>query len=222
MKLTGNGLKIIAAVTMFLDHMGLLLFPHSLFLRMVGRLAFPIFAYMIAEGCFYTRSRRRYLALILGLATVCQVVYFVFDGSLYMNILFTFSLAIVTIYALDAFKAAPGFRTGLLFLGTLGTVWGLNQAFTIDYGFWGCMVPVFASLPSHTQADSQIRRILCMAAGLALLCYALGGLQIYSLLALPLLTCYSGQRGKWNLKYFFYIFYPAHLVLLQGLQMLLR
>ena len=41
--------------------------------------------------------------------------------------------------------------------------------------------------------------------------------QIYALMALPLLLCYSGQRGKWKMKYFFYIFYPVHLVLLQGI-----
>ena len=49
----------------------------------------------------------------------------------------------------------------------------------------------------------------------------LGGTQWYSLLALPLLLLYSGKRGKANLKYFFYIFYPVHLVVLQGIDMLL-
>ena len=63
---------------------------------------------------------------------------------------------------------------------------------------------------------------LCLALGLALLGFATGGIQILSLLAIPLLYCYNGQRGKWKMKYFFYIFYPAHLVLLQGLAMLLQ
>lgn len=221
LKLTGNSLKIIAAITMFLDHMGLLLFPQSLFLRMVGRIAFPIFAFMIAEGCFYTRNRRRYLGLILALAIVCQAVYFFFNGSMYLNILFTFSLSILMIFALDALKAAPGPGTALIFLGAVGAVWVLNRVLTIDYGFWGCMVPVFASLPSRTLLDGQHSRIGGLALGLVLLSYALGGIQILCLLALPFLYCYNGQRGKRNMKYFFYIFYPAHLVLLQGLQVLL-
>ena len=57
--------------------------------------------------------------------------------------------------------------------------------------------------------------------GLILLSWDLKGIQIWSLLALPLLMLYSGRRGKWNMKYFFYIFYPAHLASLQGIAWLL-
>ena len=56
--LTGNQLKLIALVTMTIDHIGMQLFPRVRLLRIIGRLAFPIFAYMIAEGCRYTRNRR--------------------------------------------------------------------------------------------------------------------------------------------------------------------
>ena len=54
--LSGNALKILAAIFMTLDHMGLMLFPHIPLLRILGRLALPIFAFMIAEGCKYTRD----------------------------------------------------------------------------------------------------------------------------------------------------------------------
>ena len=70
--LSGNMLKIIAAVTMLVDHAGILFFPSQNIYRIIGRLAFPIFAYMIAEGCKYTRNKIRYFAMIFGLAAVCQ------------------------------------------------------------------------------------------------------------------------------------------------------
>jgi len=219
--LTGNMLKIIAAISMLLDHMGLMFFPRNVLLRILGRLAFPIFAYMIAEGCKYTRNRRRYLGMIAGLAAICQTVYYFFDGSLYFSVLVTFSLAILTIYALDGLKAAPGPISALVFAGAVAAVWGLNQVFTIDYGFWGCMVPVFAALPTGMKYDKPLPRLGALGLGLLLLAADIGGIQIFSLLAIPVLLCYNGKRGNWNMKYFFYIFYPLHLAALQGIQMLL-
>ena len=218
--LSGNALKIIAAVSMLLDHMGLLLFPSSLWLRIAGRLAFPIFAFMIAEGCRYTRNKKRYFGLIFCLAVIYQVVYYLFDGSLYFSVLVTFSLSILTIFALDGLKARPVLYSGLLFAGAVITLWLLNQVFTIDYGFWGCMLPVFAALPGKTAYDRPVWRLVCLGIGLLLLSLDFGGIQYFSLLALPLLLCYSGKKGKHNMKYFFYIFYPLHLVILQGIAML--
>jgi len=59
--LTNNQLKVIAMVTMTVDHVGFLLFPRLLLLRCIGRLAFPIYAYMVAEGCSHTKSLPKYL-----------------------------------------------------------------------------------------------------------------------------------------------------------------
>lgn len=218
--LTGNMLKLIAAFSMLLDHTGMLLFPQAIAFRIVGRLAFPIFAFMIAEGCHYTRGRKRYWGLITVLAAVYQFVYLVVDGSLYFSVLVTFSLSILTIYTLDAVKTNPRPASFWLFWLMLAALWWLNQVFVIDYGFWGCMLPVFASLPRRTRYDRPGIRLLCLAVGLLLLSLDIGGIQMYSLLSLPILLCYSGKRGKWNLKYFFYIFYPAHLVALYVIQML--
>ena len=72
--LTGNQLKILALIAMTIDHVGVMLFPESVWLRVIGRLAFPIFAYMIAEGCHYTRSKSRYLGLCIGVAALCRVL----------------------------------------------------------------------------------------------------------------------------------------------------
>ena len=58
--LNGNILKIIAAISMFIDHMGFIFFPNITVFRIVGRIALPIYAFMIAEGCRYTRNKIKY------------------------------------------------------------------------------------------------------------------------------------------------------------------
>lgn len=220
--LSGNALKILAAIFMTLDHMGLMLFPHIPLLRILGRLALPIFAYMIAEGCKYTRNRKKYFGMVFGLGAVCQAVYWFVDHSLYFSILITFSLSILTIYALQNWKDAHTLLSGLLFAAAVAAVYGLNRIFEIDYGFWGCMLPVFAALPHKTRYDQYPVSALALGMGLIFLAADIGDIQIFSLLALPLLLAYSGKRGRWKMKYFFYIFYPAHLVILEAIAMLIR
>ena len=70
-------LKLIAAVTMFIDHAGLLLFPDLEFMRILGRLAFPIFAFFIGEGCRYTSSKLKYFLRVSILGILCQAVYII-------------------------------------------------------------------------------------------------------------------------------------------------
>lgn len=230
--LSGNMLKIIAAIAMVIDHAGMLLFPRVTVLRIIGRLAYPIFAFMIAEGCRYTKNKVKYLGGILGMGILCQIVYFVAMGSTYMCILITFSFTIAVIYGLQSMKCAwlcgQGSRvlTTAVFLLGVALTWLANQYLTIDYGFWGCMVGVFAAV-LHPVGDALKRfdrtenHVLMLAVGLLLLAIDRGGVQTWSLLAVPLLLLYSGKRGKLRMKYFFYIFYPAHLVALQGIAWLL-
>ena len=222
--LNGNHLKLIASFTMLLDHAGILLFPHVRLFRILGRLAYPIFAYMIAEGCRYTRNKLRYFLLVFGLGAVCQLVYYFFTGDTYLNILLTFSCSILLVYALRAMYQAKTWQKEALWsivfaAGFLGA-YGLTRILSIDYGFWGIMTPVFASF-AFARKMPRWASVLLLGAGLVLLAADLGGIQHYGLLALPLLLLYSGERGKTRMKYFFYIFYPVHLAVLQGIAMLL-
>ena len=220
--LSGNTLKILAAIFMTIDHIGVILFPRVLVLRLIGRLALPIYAFMIAEGCKYTRNKKKYFGMVFGLGAVCQIVYYLFDGSLYFSILITFSLSILMIYSLQHWKQKKTAFSGLVFAASVFAVYFLNRWLTIDYGFWGCMLPVFAALLHGTKHDSNVTNCTMLGIGLVLLSSSLDLFQFLSVLALPLLYAYSGQRGKWNMKYFFYIFYPTHLVVLEGIAMLMQ
>ena len=79
--LNGFHLKLIAACTMFIDHMGHTLFPTVLWLRCIGRLAFPIFCFLIAEGCVYTRDRRKYALRLLAFALLSEVPFDLMVGG---------------------------------------------------------------------------------------------------------------------------------------------
>ena len=208
--LTGNMLKIVAAVSMLLDHVGMMFFPWEMGLRIAGRLSFPVFAYMIAEGCRYTRNRWRYWGMIAALAAVCQIVYFVAAGDTYLSVLVAFSLAIPTVFVLQKWQDEKTWPWALLTVALVAGIWILNQHLQIHYRFWGCMLPVLVA------AVPQARWVGLMA-GLIMLGTDYGGVQWYGLLAVPLLWCYNGTVGRRKMKYFFYIFYPAHLAILQAL-----
>ena len=129
--LNGNQLKILALIAMTIDHIGCYLYPTHEWMRIVGRLAFPIFAYMIAEGARYTKNRKKYLGMMFGLGVICQIVYYFAMGSLFQCILITFTFSIVLIYALDYAiqrKNAEGWiLLGLLFIAVFFLVYVLPK-----------------------------------------------------------------------------------------------
>lgn len=236
--LNGNILKIIAAVFMVIDHVGLMFFPQYIIFRILGRIAFPIFAFMIAEGAKYTKNKAKYLLTLSGFALICQLFYYFALNDLYMCILVTFSLSICVIYALQYFKkclfdkeckVTVKILSGVFFVLSVLLVALANRLLQIDYGFYGCMVPVFASLFDFREIDAPevvkktdclYARVAALTVGLLFLAYG-RGIQIFSLLAVPFLLCYSEQRGRVKMKYFFYIFYPLHLVVLTAIQVAL-
>ena len=222
--LTGNQLKIIALITMTIDHIGLELFPHVPLLRLIGRLAFPIFAYMIGEGCRYTRNRRKYLLSMASLAALCQLVYFFAMGSVYMSVLVTFSLSILLIYAIDYGRQRGG--TGWLVpLGVFTAIYFLSEVlplllrgtgYGIDYGLWGILLPVVVYL-----AKDRPAKLITAALALSMIAMDSAPAQWWGLSAIPLLALYNGKRGKWKMKYLFYVYYPLHLVVIHGLSFIL-
>jgi len=215
--LTCNQLKLLALITMTVDHVGAYLLPDILWLRIIGRLAFPIYAFMIAEGCRHTHNMARYLGAVAGMAALCQAVLYLFDGSLHMYILVTFSLSILLIVLLQ--QAQKSAFWGLLALTAVGAVYYITQVlpgqlpgdFRIEYDFLGVMLPVMIWVGRNKWQS------LGMCAFGLLLMGMDNGIQMYGLAALLPLALYNGQRGKHNLKGFFYWYYPVHLAAIYGI-----
>lgn len=235
--LSGNAIKILAAALMVVDHVGMIFYPQAMWLRCIGRISFPLFAFMLAEGCRYTKNRFNHIILLSIVAVICQIAYFVAQGTLNMCIFVTFTLSSLNIFALQNFKRAAfsGAKAydiclcAFAFIGMVFLTYVLNSitdingiAFHIEYGFMGCMLPVAASVFDFRGIavgdlailDNHYIKLFCFFVWLVLLCVFSSAIQWYSLLSVIPLALYSGDRGKLKLKYFFYIFYPAHLGLL--------
>lgn len=239
-----NQLKILACISMFIDHMGLLLFPGIQIFRIIGRIAMPIFAFFIGEGCRYTSNKKKYFLSVFLLGLGCQLIYLldalIETGNLgynsdawYLNILLTFSIAIAGGYLLLEIRA-KGNKTagrpyvliavcGALIL-TAGAIFfpmlrarGWSLAF--DYGIWGMLLPV-----SVLVFEKKHQKLGLFSAILFLYClFSFREMPIvwFSLLSLLPLLLYNGKSGSKKLKYGFYIFYPAHLGLLYLIAILL-
>jgi len=236
--LSNNALKIIATISMLIDHIGFILLPDIIFFRILGRIAFPLFAFCIAEGCKYTQNKFKHIVLIFLSGVFFQVVYYIFERNMYLNIFITFSLSIIMIYALQYFKSklfdssaskTSKMFSGILFICSIVFVYILNIFLTIDYGFWGSMLPLFASLfhssddyPRLQAFDKKHLNIMIFFIGLILVYLtSTFSVQIYSFISIIFLIFYSGQKGELNLKYFFYLFYPIHLVVLYALKLII-
>ena len=172
-------LKLIGVVTMTIDHIGYILFPKLALLRIIGRLAYPIFAYLIAEGCAYSRHKTKYFLSVLGTGLPCSVASYWAERSLYQSIMITFACSIGLIFLLERARTQ---RKRALWIG------------------------VFA---------------LALTVGLCLIVLEMGGVQVFSLAAVPLLVLYSGERGKYRWKAFFYLYYPIHLAVIYGIARLM-
>lgn len=223
--LSNNQLKIIAMLAMLFDHIGIVLFPEIKIFRIIGRIAFPIFAYMVAEGCTYTRNKRKYLLSMALLGIACQVFFFLGTGSMYLNVLFTFTLSVISIFCIEYFIKNKNLLSGAILISAIMAIvficvivpeYFSFYGFEVDYGLLGVLLPVSVYL-----ARNKAEKIICTSLMLLLMGFLFGGVQIYSLLSVLLLMLYNGKRGSMNLKYLFYIFYPTHLLVIYWIGILI-
>lgn len=226
-------LKYFAAVMMFLDHLNMLLQPfarlyatHPLAadsLYFLGRMAFPIFAFFVAEGMRHTRNRRAYLIRLGVFGGITQLPFLLglLEGS--GSVIATFFLAAAGTFAYDKLRTRlPGWIS-ILPLILLALIAHLAPT---DYGWLGVLTAGCVYLAPGRKLQLIV---LAFFMGLEYLIPAAGGFPGVAqwlaagmawLAVLILALLYNGQRGQIN-KWFFYWFYPLHLILLGGLAMIL-
>ena len=222
--LNGNLIKILALVFMTIDHVGVVIFPGLQILRIIGRISFPLFAYTVAEGCYYTRNKLLRFLMIFLLGAGCQLVFYLYSGELLQNILLTFSLSMFMIYAYEYLRSKKNFLSLVIFIASICLVAFMNyvlpdligKGFRYDYGFTGAILPLLIYLFK----DARLK-FITTALGVLLLALDLGGTQWYGLLALIFLAFYDGTKGKLKIKYLFYVYYPLHLLVIYGISMLM-
>lgn len=222
---SGSTLKLIAIITMFIDHIGAILLepylmahwneassiPHfelifqiDRVLRLIGRVAFPIFIFLILEGFSHTHNRKKYGLNLFLFALLSEIPFdLAFNGSFfdatYQNVMFTLLFGYLSIWIYESnFKL---FHIPFLkILGIVFFIWLANIMKT-DYGAFG----VFAIILLYYMKK---QRKYFYPIGVFLFLW-----EVTAPLAFLIIHKYNGTRGL-KLKYFFYLFYPVHILLL--------
>lgn len=223
--LNGAQLKFIAMFSMLADHVNkALVYPYingsgmlllSDVLEVVGRIAYPLFLFFLVEGFFKTRSRARYLAQLLGFAVISEIPFNLFVSRTFFdpncnNILFTFAMALVTIWSIDALKnklpRAAWYPISAVIMAVMciaAMLGGVDYEYHAILG--GCFFYFF-----HRMHPVSIP-----------FAFASMYKEPWSLLGFALTLTYNGQRGRQN-KWLGYVFYPAHLLALGLLRLWLN
>lgn len=197
-------LKLLAILTMVIDHLGYVFFPEQEWMRAVGRLTMPIFAYAIARGFFYTRDKKRYLLQLSILAVISQIPFMLlFHEGWTLNMVVPWALAVVALMS-------PLWVTPLLALTPL--VLGIPM----DYSSLVILLPV-AIYHLWFKERRPLLAALAVVTVLSVIALLSPGYQWFALLALPVILLLEPYDRKITVnKWFFYAFYPAHILLLWG------
>ena len=227
--LSAAWLKSIAIISMLADHINkALIYPYltsnrgplafiSDIFDIIGRIAFPLFCFMLVEGYFKTRSRKKYLLNLLIFGVISEVPFDMFTTASFFNtnwnnIMFSLALVLVTVWSIDALKRKMQKRPKALwyFVSFLivGVMCIVSMALSLDYEHHAILIGYFFYL-FHDMP------IFAIPFG-----YASMFKEPWALLGFGLTLTYNGERGKQN-KMLNYWFYPVHMLILGILRLCL-
>lgn len=214
--LTGFHIKLIALVTMLIDHAGAILFPQYFVLRLIGRLSFPLFCFLLIEGYTHTRDVRKYLLRLGIFAWISEAPFDIaFYGGwfvpVHQNIFFTLFLGILAIFCMDRIRTVSGWGGNIASYG-IAVIFGIAAEFLhTDYGLEG----VLAIAVMHELRYSRLLQSLAFT----LITSFGNSLQVFSVFSAVPMCLYNGEKGYRSkaMQYIFYVFYPVHLLILYGI-----
>ena len=222
--LSQETLKVIACMTMLLDHVGAM-FVRGYTLRIIGRIAFPIFCFLMAEGAYYTKNPRKYaLRLLIG-ALLSEIP---FDLAFQRGLTWRSQSVMVTLLlGFLAVEAIQNTQNNLLKLLAVSAGFALGQLLQTDYGGYGVLLIV---LFSQARRKWWLQTVLvAMFAWMmdSVPVQVLGmriPIEMFALLAMLPIGCYSGRKRSDSkvLQWAFYLFYPVHLTVLVAIRYFLE
>ena len=223
LRLSGSALKIIAVLSMVIDHCAYFLMEHGTplygVMRCFGRIAFPVFAFLIAEGFAHTRNRARYFITILGFAIISEIPWYLlngYDGT--HNVMFTLAIGVA---ALTVFDRLCEHRPLCVIAITLLLV--LAYWMGVDYDWRGVLMIVLFYMLRHQTIEpwSDCYEICFHSQAIRQIIFTFPLMMHYGIagpvLASFIIFLYDGTRGHIKgavAKYSFYAFYPIHLIIL--------
>lgn len=221
--LDGATLKWIAMLSMMIDHFdkGIFFFyvydhPTPLMntidsiLSIIGRIAFPIFLFLLVEGFNHTSNKTKYISRMIVFAFLSEIPYDMFESGTYFdfggqNMFFTLALALITIWMIDTIHNKSKYWLYLTIPITLISSY-ISAMLAFDYTFYGIIIPVLFYVFYE-------KRLLA-----SILSYLVIIKELFSISGFILLNLYNGKRGKIN-KWIGYWFYPIHLLIIGIIRM---
>ena len=212
--LSGSALKIIAVVSMIIDHCAYYLMDGNTMaydvMRCFGRIAFPVFAFLVAEGFAHTRNRMRYFLSLLLFAAVSEVPWYLLNGADGThNVMFTLALGVSALAAFQRLRGHRALVIAAILLATLSA-----EVSGLDYGWRGIVVILIFHLFKSKKYYQSARLLQLAFAFPFMLHYGIIG----ALLACSVILLYDGTRGIIRgkvAKYGFYAIYPVHLIIIK-------
>ena len=197
---------------MFLDHYHYII-GGSKILNVVGRIAFPIFAFTLSEGYVHTRSLKKYLFRLFIFAVSIQMPSVLLGYNYPMNIFFTLFLGLLSIYIFSLKKISI-----ILKIILIGFILFFSQKFKLDYGMYGILLilkfNIFRDYKFKILMNFRVLKIFNMIFPKV---FDLPDTQFFSLISLVFIFMYNGEKGR-SMKYFFYLFYPIHFFILEAIK----
>ena len=218
-QLNSAQMKYIAFVSMFIDHFNKaiitpklnyqqpLVFISSLF-DIIGRIAFPIFAFMIVEGFYKTKSRWKYLRNLLIFAVISEIPYDMFQSKVFVNsrsqnIMWALALGLLTLIIIDKLKEK--IKNKYIWILVSVIIVAINAILatllSFDYDYYSIIIIFILYIFYDNRFVGSLLSYLAIIK------------EIYAILGFAIINLYNGEKGKQN-KLFNYLFYPTHLFIL--------
>ncbi len=240
-------IKWIALLTMLIDHFGVVVWPQIEIFRIIGRISFPLYIFLLVEGFYHTKSRKRYFFRLLLLAVISEIP---FDMGLLLsagdirygivtqparqNVMWTLLLGFIymafyeivesRLYRSFANKKMPPFpawEKGAAFLASLPAaifLIAIAEVAVTDYHGYGVVAIAACYLVKKWGGPYWL---MLVAAAVVLQINPKWHTELAAVISAPMLMYYNGQKGRGLSKLFFYASYPGHLLLLAGIKLLM-
>ncbi len=196
-----NFLKLVAAFAMVIDHIGLMFYPNIYLFRIIGRISYPLFSYCLMIGYFNTSDYKKYIIRLFIFAIICQFPYTLLVNNIYeLNIIFTLVMQLLIFYALDKKKY------NVLYILLLSLF--INFSYNIVY--------IILSLMYYYFRNNKLLLTIGYTSFYSIYLIGLDKIfmiPFFSIFALPFILINPSFNIK-TPKYFFYYFYPTHILIL--------
>ena len=220
-KLSSFEIKIIAMITMVIDHVGAIFFPELTILRIIGRLSFPLFCFLAVQAYIHTGNIYRYLGRLAVCALVSEIFYdLAFFGTINLNShngLFTLLAGVASLMVMSR----QGYVTGCVF--TIVSGYFLNMLH-VNYGLYGTVLIVLIYFAYRFCMETQKSMFLSWGIVGLYMVFFKADIQAFGVFAIIFMVLYSGQKGyeSKHMRTFFYIFYPLHLLIIDVVNILIK